>query len=249
MKTRFGTTLLVLLFLFAQSCSHSYVQKAKKNSIAIRSVNLLAVAYHRPDYPPAREDDFSRKDRKLECSLSADFWKEITDQHQSVNSCLNDAGFVGLTYRLVMETLPYLEVDQNEKKNPDCVKKLLPKIPLPREIYFLGTEALPDPNNRSRMGCYSVGFNVLSGLVFSTHSPTKVNRILFPALADRPLKSKQDLQLWLMTTVFSILKADEQAQGKLWALPVPDAVCRSCFQADPRFNEKNSGEFEPVFWP
>jgi hypothetical protein len=229
-------------------CSHSYLLQDKKNSIEIKSVNVLAVAYHRPDYAPAAQDDFSHRDRQLSCQLSSAFWNPLTVNHREINDCLNGMNETRLYYRLVTDTQPYLEIDSQEKKNPECAVRLLPRIPLPREVYFLAIQKNGD-HLKNRMGCYSSSLNVLSGTVFSTQAPKKIKNLLIPVAADRPPQTKNDLQLWLMATVFNILKADERAAGTLWALPVPDAVCRTCFQADRLFNEKNSGAIPPVFWP
>jgi hypothetical protein len=242
------TVLMTLSAMLMTGCSHSYLLRDKKNSVAIREVNVLAVAYHRPDYPPAEADDFSHRDRQLSCQLSSAFWNPLTANHREIMECLNGTGEALLKYRLVSDPQPYLEIDAQEKKNPECAVRLLSRIPLPREIYFLGIQQNGD-HLKNRMGCYSSSLNVLSGMAFSTQAPKKIKTIFIPAVADRPLKNQNDLQLWLMTSVFNMLKADELAAGTLWALPVPEAVCRTCFQADRLFNDKNSGAIQPVFWP
>jgi hypothetical protein len=232
------------------ACSHSsYLLKAKKNSVRIESVNVLAVSYHRPEYPPAEQDDFSHQSRQLECQHPRKFWKPFQQNESAIIECLNSIGDVGLAYRFVSEVQPYLEVDEDPlHPNPECIRKLLPKIPLPREVYFLGREANMDWTNQP-MHCYSSSFNVRSGQVLSTDSKTRIQKILLPALANRELKNSADLHFWLMSSIFNMLKSDEQAKGILWALPVPDAVCRTCFKDDPLFNEKYSGKVKPVFWP
>jgi hypothetical protein len=249
MKTA-GIFLCSLMVIASISgCSHSYLLKSKKNSVKIVRVNVLGVAYHRPDYPAAEAEDFSNKNRQLDCQLPAPFWSGIDQQWNDIQTCLNGVGNVRLKYRFIADVQPYLEVDQDTKvKNPECIEKFIPKIPLPREIYFMGRDANMN-RTYERLNCYSASFNSRSGAVFSTPSKTKVFKVQFPALANRPLKSKADFHYWLMNVVFNLMKSDEEAKGVLWALPVPEEVCRTCFKDDPLFNDKYSGKIRPVFWP
>jgi hypothetical protein len=241
-------SLLISLWLSLSACSHSYLLKAKKNSLVIDQVNVLAVAYHRPEYAPADEDDFSYKNRELSCQLPSDFLKDLKSKQSAIFECLNSIGDIGLTYYYVPENQPFLEIDANDRANPECALKQLSKIPLPREIYFMGRDTTMETKGEP-LGCYSISFSVKTNQVMSTESKVAKKKIKLPVYTGRDLLTTSDLYLWYMTSVFNILKADEKALGKWWAVPVPETTCRACFHGDALFNDKYSGKIKPVFWP
>jgi len=240
--------LVVLLLLFA-GCSRSYMVKTNSTKAVIEQVNVMAVEYFRPDYDPPDHDDFKNKDRELKCQLPQELWADILKNEKEALECLNSIKEESkAVYFYVPATQPYLELDVEEEKNPKCLKQELPKIPLPREIYYLAKKKSADPDNEPQE-CYSSSFSTKTNQLFKTEISFLKKKIVIPFPLDRHLKNARDLSMWLLVNTFSILKSDEQAGGHLIATVVPDGVCRPCFKNDALFEDKSAGRLKPVFWP
>ena len=242
---------LAIIFLFfasLPSCVRSYMVKTETTKAVVEKVNVLAVEYYRPDFVPAKQEDFSHKNRKLECITPAELWKETIQKPDPIKNCLNELQDGYATYFYVPANQPYLELDMEEETNPKCLKESLPKIPLPREIYFLGQELGQTIDDLS-LRCFSTSFSTNTNLFMLMENKYLKKKIKIPFPLSRQLKNNQDLMFWLVVNAFVILKSDEKAEGKLLATPVPDDICHSCFKNDALFDDKYSHRLKPVFWP
>lgn len=239
---------ILLLFFSIISCTRSYMVKTDYTKMHVGQVDILAVAYHRPNYSPSERDDFKVKNRELDCQLPQELWKDQMKDQEKVRECLNSIENGKITYFFVPETQPYLELDQEEETNPKCLKEILPKIPLPREIYYLG---LQDGKNADEdiLECFSSSFSVSTNQIMMTPTRFLKKKIQIPFPLDRSLKSARDVSIWLMVTTFTILKSDDKAGGQLWGSQVPDSLCRTCFKNDALFDDKYARRIKPVFWP
>jgi hypothetical protein len=238
----------VLLLLPSLSCTRTYMVKTDSTQSVVEQVNVLAVAYHRPSYEPAMHDDFKVKNRNLACQHANEIWSESVRNYSKVNECLNSIQDGNATYFYVPAVQPYLELDIEEEKNPKCLKEVLKQIPLPREIYYLGYKE-SGSLDRNEQECYSTSFGIDTNQLMKIPTGFLKKKIELPFPLSRSLKTANDLSLWLMVTTFTILMSDEQADGRLWATPVPESVCRQCFKHDALFDDKRSGKIRPVFWP
>ncbi len=242
------STLFLLPLIMNLSCTRSYMVKSESTKVQIERVNVLAVAYHRPDYAPTEHDDFKVKDRVLSCQHPEELWNDAVKNGSSIRECVNSIEKGQATYFYVPAIQPYLELDQEEETNPKCLKTSLTKIPLPREIYYLA-KPIGQTFDDDSMGCYSSSFSVKTNEMMSTPTGFLKKKIVLPFPLSRPLMNSHDLSLWLMVTTFTILKSDEKADGRLLATPVPESVCRVCFKNDAHFDEKFNRKLKPVFWP
>ena len=238
----------LILLIAISSCSRSYMVKTDTTKMVVEQVNVFAVAYRRPDYRPADQDDFTLKNKELDCKLPEELWKDLIQDQGKVEECLNSIENGKATYFYVPDAQPYLEIDPKEETNPKCLLTALPKLPLPREIYYLGRDKEKVLSN-DRQECFSSSFSVNTNQVMKTPIGFLKKKISIPFPVDRALKNAHDLSLWLMVTTFTILKGDDKAGGQLLATPVPDSLCRACFKRDALFDDQYSGKIKPVFWP
>ena len=243
-------TLIVptLLVFFLSSCTRSYMVKSESTKINVEQVNVLSVGYHRPEYAPADHDDFNNKNRELSCEHPESLWKDLVKNHSSVRECLNSIENGNAIYFYVPATQPYLELDLEEEKNPECLKTVLPKILLPREIYYTGRQK-GQTLDEDPLECFSSSFSVDTNQLMLTPTSFLKKKIVIPFPMRRSLTKSQDLTMWLTVTTFTILKSDEKAEGHLLATPVPESVCKACFKYDAYFEDKFSRKMKPVFWP
>ncbi len=235
---------LIFLVLLA-SCSASVIKKTKATDQKIDAFNLLSVRFSRPDYAVANLDDFSEKSRTLNCVSPHELWKEWLDSQktQSLIECLNSAGRTEVAtahYLFIPKTQPYLELNSAKKDGPACLYRLLPRIPLPREIYFLGkTEILREQQ------CYAMSFDTKANQLLDAElrAPRFEVDLQFPLL--RKLKSSQDLEIWLLVSTLSLFEQEKEFRASF----VPELLEQKCFRGDPLFRDKKSGKIPPVFWP
>ncbi|MBC7397648.1 MAG: hypothetical protein H7333_09420 [Bdellovibrionales bacterium] len=241
---------LILLFLFALSaCSASAIKKSPSTDQVIQSFNLLSVRFSRPEYAVADPDDFSEKERSLHCESTHQLWKKWLEGTiaQNLIKCINEAGRIQVAtahYLFVPKTQPYLEVNKFNQEGPACLYRLLPRLPLPREIYFLG-KASGRADLQAGQQCYAMSFNTKANQVLDTElrSPRFEVDFHFPLV--RKLKSSQDLEIWLLVSTLSLFEEEQVFRASV----VPDQMEAACFQNDPLFYDKKSGKIPPVFWP
>jgi len=245
MKTKY---LLLVFVLESVACTRSYMVKSDSTNIAVEQVNVLAVEYHRPNYETPDHDDFKVKNRKIDCMVADELWKDLVLNQVKVRECLNSLEDGTATYFYVPNAQPHLELDLEEEKNHQCLNSVLSKIPLPREIYYLGKQA-NHTLDEDPLECFSSSFSTTTNQLAMTPTGFLKKKIVLEFPIDRPLKNIRDLSMWLMVTTFTILKSDEKAEGKLLATPVPESVCRACFKRDALFDDKLNRKLKPVFWP
>jgi hypothetical protein len=239
--------ILALGFLFSH-CASSVVLKTKSTRSRIDQVNLLAVHYRRPEFSVAEQGYLLKEDQPVDCLSPAELWKDLKDHSAEVMECLNSLQDEVATYFYVSDLNPRLELDENGQKVPDCLKKTLSKIPLPREIYYLADQQDSEFHSEFQ-GCYSSSFSTRTNHLLKTPTSWLKKRIQLPLSSDRKLNQSNDLLVWLMVTTFNLLKSDDQVKGNLWGAPVPDLVCKACFKNDALFEDKFHGKIKPVFWP
>jgi len=229
------------LLLSVSACSSSTIKKTRATDQTITEINLLAVHFFRPAYPVAELEDFSQHDRKLRCETPSTLWSEYLQPGptKALIECLNSLNETA-DYLYLPKAQPLLEVDAL-KKGPDlCLYRLLPTLPLPREIYFLGQTQWNAGQETFAMS-FDTKANQAADIEFRV--PRFEVKFKFPLI--RRLENAQDLNLWLITSVLSLF----EQKGQINASIVPTALADACFQDDPLFSDKRSGKIPGVFWP
>ena len=221
----------------------------------VRTVALSSVQFHRPDYPPAEHDDFSNQGRALNCESPSRIWAELlkTGNDSEMIGCLNSLETGEAKYLYVSDIKPYLMLNKDEKNQPECLLKTLSTIPLPREIYFLGSTQSnlndqDEPTPKEDLSCFSISFDTKANQVMDAKLRYPRSYVNFKFPLSRKLKNEKDLQLWLLTSVLSIFNQDRSSWSAKASL-VPDATCKQCFQKDLLFNDKKKHKLDPLEWP
>lgn len=149
-------------------------------------------------------------------------------------------------YRLKREPVPYYELQAPEDIPallPECLKKTIPRIPVPREIFFQ-SDAKKDL--QGAMECFSARLPIESDEVPALGLKWPLLRtqleIDFP-LEVPPASSAMLIRLlatWVLTPFF------EEESGELRSTLVPKALCRRCLG-----EKRLLGPHEPmpIFWP
>jgi hypothetical protein len=224
------------------ACTTVAMKRTRATDQSIDKVNLLAIRFFRPAYPVADIDDFSQNSRTLQCTLPSALWADLLtpEKSQSLITCLNSLKETA-NYIYVPQMEPVLAVDPLQK-NPDlCIYQLLPSLPLPREIYFLG-----QARGKTDQAVYSMSFDTKANEV----ADAKVRSSRFETELKFPMRAKlqttQDLRIWLTTLVLSLFRDDQ----KEWrASLVTENVTQKCFAGDSLFLDKQNGKIPAVFWP
>lgn len=236
------TSLVSIIAFMLEGCSVSPIKRSDATDQVISKVNLSLVRFSSPEYDPARPDEFEQKNRELNCQSPNPWWgaRLKTEQVLKMIECVNslDSGVAHYLYQSSGRI--FLKLDPHEEHQPTCLKDALSEIPLPREIYFYGLK-----KDATEQDSYAASFNVNTNQILDAElRQARVGiDVRFPL--SRKLKDQNDLQLWLTTLVFSLLKSE----GELKASIVTELTTDRCFKGDPLFQDKKKGKLPPVFWP
>ena len=222
-------------------CSSSAIKKTHSTDQVVARVNLLAVHFFRPDYQIADWDDFSNQNRKLSCETPGDLWKDLIAPEKAgpLILCINRLRETA-HYLYIPKAQPFLEADKTFKDPKNCLYTLLPKLALPREVYFQG-----ETFEEKKIEDFAVSFDTKANLVADTElrAPRFEVELRFPL--SRRLNNSQDLEIWLLTTVLTLFREE----GEMKASLVPDSVVKECFKDDPLYQDKRARKIQPLFWP
>ncbi len=224
--------------LLAVSCSGPVVKEGGGARYEVRRIDLTRVRFHRPDLVPVSPGELDESDRKDEvrsCLRPSVLWAELVSRHETVAQCLNGLKPGMVSYRLVKQASLELVFESESENDPSCLARELPKIPLPRELYFF---AETEPSGNLDVLSLSLDPKHHAWVDWSFLNPRP--RIRLPVPPSRELRGARDLEAWLLTSVFSLFFPD---QGPIRAAYVPEFDAKSCF--DWQRNPGNPG----VFWP
>ena len=165
---------------------------------------------------------------KWDCEESRDFFrKELSPQ---VLECLRGVGALEVRYRLMRDPQPVLELqiqEDNQESPPQCLRELLPRIPVPREIFFQGKISQHAP-----VGCYSARLDLEADRLLGLRLPWKRLEVgvQFP-LPHSILKSgdevSQTFTSWVLTPFLSTESEVPEGFG-IQGKTVPEAICSKC---------------------
>jgi hypothetical protein len=154
-------------------------------------------------------------------------WLFSSINHDELLRCLSDEfGQISrLEYKLVWGDLPELVLEDPELA-PACMLQNLPKIPVPREFFFLA-----DAPDRKDPLCYASGL---------PERPDQIKGITLPiakysVMVEVPVVPKprthadldRVLSSWALAPFYWV-----KEEQKISAKVMPDAICRACFGSD-----------------
>jgi hypothetical protein len=161
-------------------------------------------------------------------------------------------------FRLQRVPEPYLEL-QDPEDAPECIRNLLSKIPVPREIFY---QALPTnlPQAKSAVGtdrptkdvgpyydCYAASLDLEADQVMGV----KVSKAKWDLVIEFPLKKialRTDEEALRVYLGWAIMPFFNKEKGE-WTVPskyVPDHICKMCMGEERMLK---TGDPLPLLWP
>ncbi|MGK5082860.1 hypothetical protein WDW37_06115 [Bdellovibrionota bacterium FG-1] len=261
MIQRFKITPFLFLLLGAWSCSSAGkkgVSDAPSRGVAPHAIHRLipyTLRVRRPAGPganplagPGGEDFTSHPlpDAKFDCeppvAMFRDFkMNEIRECLKSVQKDPNQKS-TKIAYRLKRIDIPVMELE-NPESAPDCVRKLLPNIPVPREIFFQSSE-------EGALLCYSARLDVEAnekmGIRLPTHRLTVKVDLASLKISEIPEGPEGDAEWGMLLFAWAISPLWTEQMRVLPSHIVPDYLCATCL------GEKTMvkpGGPPPKLWP
>jgi hypothetical protein len=190
-----------------------------------------------PRVGPGGEDyvSYPLPDAKLDCETPSSLVRGLS--LSALQECLKKDTATVFYYRLKRVDQPLLELDDPDDA-PECIRNLLPTIPVPREIFYQA------PTATGGIQCYSSRLDVEANQTFGLRLPTH-------ALAVRvelPLYSVPETadEMTMLILAWSLSPFWEGKPPVLPARAVPDNVCRVCLGE--KTMVKPNGP-PPTLWP
>jgi hypothetical protein len=176
-----------------------------------------------------------RPDAKLDCQTPEWLFREIElSQLQTCLSTIKDARQE--RYRLKRVATPYLELDPSSG-TPDCLKKALPVIPVPREIFF-------QSNVEGPLYCYSSRLAIEANETAGFRLPTHRLAVRVDLPAGKMLQDEDKLRLLLLS--WALAPFWEGGHQAIPAHIVTDQLCTACLGEKTMLKPTDP---EPVLWP
>ena len=220
------------------SCAGPVVKDGGGVRHEVRRIDLTRVRFHRPPLIPVSPNELEespRRDELRSCVRPGILWEEVLTRHESVGKCLLSLKPGTASYRLLKQASLELVFEPESVKDGSCLAKELPRIPLPREIYFF---AETEPSGNPDVLSLSLDPKHQAWIEWEFLMPRP--RIRFPVPPSRELRNARDLEAWLLTWVFSLFLPE---QGPIRATYVPEFDANACFD-----RQRNPG-VPGVFWP
>jgi hypothetical protein len=236
-KVPWGYLILTLL-VGGWSCSGPVVKEGKSQLYEIRRVDLTRVRFFRPSLEPVSPGDLDespRRDENRICVRPENLWSGLLAEDGPIRECLNGIKTGLAAYRLKKGAELELVYEPESDGHSSCLSRVLPRIPLPREIYF---HAETEPSGGIEVLSLSLDPKTRSWFDWDFLTPRP--RIRFPVPPTRTLRASRDLEAWLLTWVFSLFYPE---QGQIRGALMTEYEAKSCFDG-----ERNKG-VPGVFWP
>jgi hypothetical protein len=233
----------VLILALLSSCTGPLVKETvETRRMEIGKIDLTRIRFHRPSSMPTGPGEFAlpgepgSEPRVRQCVAPGAAWAGLMKGEREIRDCLNGLKSGQLAYRFIKQEELELRFEGSDPSGQEsCLSRLLPTIPLPREIYFHGARS-----GNAEEGVFAVSFEpkVHSPLPWRVLTPDR--RILIPVPPARRLETRADLEVWMLSVMFSLFP-DEK--GSLHASYVPEFDAKNCFGS-----ESDAGR-PGVFWP
>lgn len=180
---------------------------------------------------------------QYDCEPIEAMWKGMN--LRAIRECLSTVNTtkerLSVNYRLVRDPAPYLQPEDPETA-PACLKEVLPKIPVPREIFFQGQMS---DSAGGMLTCFNSRINLEDDELWGWKLPIgKLDlELVFPMmeLPSNDAETRMLLQAWGLR-----LLRDQDHQLKFPVKVVPDFLCRRCLGRDRWLEPHNP---LPALWP
>ncbi len=177
---------------------------------------------------------------QLDCESASSLLRNL---HVSkLRECLNSSQPPqNVSYRLRREAAPYLELLDAEKA-PVCLRRELPRIPVPREILFQAQ------NEEGALECFSARLTLELDQKMGFRLPIEKWALQLTVPYQPPIASDSELerefQSWVLTPIWSA-----GSENGIPAQIVPDAICKRCLGESVFLKELPSEPDALPTWP
>lgn len=236
--------LILGICLVISGCSSASLQ----NTHELHKILLYNLHLRRPDaagaQPNADLGDYDYESHpspnaRLDCEPLKVLYKEIP--LKSLRECLLDPSKMqaaaGASYRLRRATTPYLEIVEKDELAHFCFKQYLPKIPVPREIFFQSNESGQLSCYNSRMPMAEEEFLGINSFLFRTVVKISLSKVQVP---------ETDEAWTMLLGTWSMIPFFDGESGVIFSKVVPTDICRQCMSEKNMFKEEDP---LPPFWP
>ncbi len=175
-------------------------------------------------------------DKKLDCDSISSIYKNLPlDKILACFPTLDEP--MDVIYHLIREPLPYFLLEEEEEETPECLKKFLREIPIPREIIFQAPT-----EEKGKYLCYSSRLDIEAEHWMDVHLPkNRLDLVLHLPIKNIP-KNKEEVLSEL--TRFSLAPF---LQGEFFhAKILTDSLCRVCIGDRDQVKKE---DLTPIFWP
>jgi hypothetical protein len=235
----------MILAMSVSACSHKQVAEAPRMEIhAIHHFIPYTMKVRRPlssganpKVGPGGVDYTSHPlpDAHFDCDAPASLFKDVKlDEAIACFESVKESSPV--RYQLRRAAQPELVLEEN-KATPACLKKTLPKIAVPREIFFQSTEEGSPICYSSRL---DIEANDTAGFKMPTHRLALRVDLPLAHLPENADEMRMLLLSWALTPLW------EKDRSSLPSHVVPDALCGVCLGPDKLLKPTDP---PPVLWP
>lgn len=165
----------------------------------------------------------------------------VDENFEAILKCLNSIQKGSVTYAYTFEggkaQLRWLK----SKPEALCTQNLLPVIPFPLEMYWMGRN-----HERKSLECYALNFNPEVNIFADIHLPWNRYRLEIPFPLQKPLKTKKELYYWYEILLLQSIKT--QFGGTLQGSLMPELMCQECFGDDPYYSLKMKEKIPTPTW-
>jgi hypothetical protein len=221
------STLLLLCIALSTSCASGDKRTDDENQRKIHKIVAHRVKIRRwpaePADPAAMPDEKGYRSRHLpnqylDCEAPAVLFEKI--DLQALGRCFKSIqSDTKVLYRIVREDPPFQELDDPEK-SPECLRRLLPRIPMPRNIFF-------QSNEEGEMRCYHARFDTDADRVAGIRLPIKKIGVRLDFPLAQPPRTEEETRILL--EAWSITPFWDPDTGQIACQFFPSHLCNKCF--------------------
>ncbi len=250
-----GSLLLAFAFAFITSACSSTPKDMHWTSQLYPPTLMVRRTPHAPARPKAMGSEPEFKSDPLpnehyDCEPIGAMWKgmDLKANRECLSTVNTTKERLEVSYRLVRDPAPYLQ-PLDPEETPACLKETLPKIPVPREIFFQtqlrAVGLVKAGQEATSLSCVNARINLEDDELWGWKLPIgRVNlAMVFPMME---LPSNDDETRMLLQAWGLRLLRDPERQQQFPVKIVPDFICRRCLGRDRWLEPHNP---LPPLWP
>ena len=233
---------IIILSLFLLSCSTG----ARKKIDHLHHILLYNLHVRRPlslgasPYAEKGEEEYESRPKpnsRFDCEPIKWLYREM--DLQALQQCLvvstQVKNPVFISFVLKREVAPYLELNEqtNDQPAPECMKHLVKKILVPREIFYQSAES-------GELACYSSDLSSLDEKMLG------FSEFMFVVDLKEVVPPENEAALLMLLGTWSLMPFLTENSSEIKAKNFPAELCMKCMGEKNLFRDKKS---LPPYWP